>query len=415
MGRTHHLGTGRGGDGFGMLKVSGFESSYSVIQSFSYSDKMQTPFQENPEGFKYERLASIDVLRGFDMFFLVGAGDVLRRLFRAIGSDALQPLQYQLSHASWEGFTAWDIIMPLFLFTSGLSMPFSFGKLQDKGVSKTKIYVKVLKRFCILFFLGWIVQGRLLDLDLNTFQVYSNTLQSIAFGYLITALIVLNVHKISLQLLAGASLLVVYWALMAFVPVPGVGSGVFTPDGNLAIYIDRAVFGQFMAQKTQYTWLLTSLGFGATVFSGYYAGLLLKKPIGHNQRLMQLSIVGVGLIVAGFLLSFHTPIIKKIWSSSMILHSSGICFLLLAISYLFTDKMKIDAWWTRGFRMFGLNAIAAYMLYSVFQLDKMARYFVHGLEQYTGAYFPFFVVLCQFGILYFIIRHMYKYKIFLKV
>ena len=363
------------------------------------------------------RLASIDVLRGFDMFFLVGAGDVLRRLLDGIHSDALQPVYYQLEHVKWEGFSAWDIIMPLFLFTSGLSMPFSFGKMLDKGYTKAKIYVKVLKRFFILFLLGWMVQGNLLDLNPNTFEIYCNTLHSIAFGYLITALIVLNVRKISLQLAAGISLVVVYWALMAFVPVPGVGRGVFTPDGNLAMYIDRAVFGKFMNQSADYpyTWLLSSLGFGATVFSGYYAGLMLKKPTGHNQKLLQLTLVGVGLIVAGFLLSFHTPIIKKIWSSSMILHSSGICFLLLALSYLITDKMKIDSWWTRQLQMFGLNAIVAYLLYEIFSLDKMATYFVHGLEQYTGAYYPFFVALCQFGILYFIIRHLYKYKIFLKV
>jgi predicted acyltransferase len=370
--------------------------------------------QQSPSGLKFERLASIDVLRGFDMFFLVGAGDVLRRLFRVISPDALQSVQYQLNHVDWVGFTAWDIIMPLFLFTSGLSMPFSFDKFIKQGHTKTQLYGKVLKRFGILFLLGWIVQGNLLDLSLDTFHVYCNTLHAIAFGYLITSLIILNIGKVSMQLVAGASLVVAYWLLMTFVPVPGFGSGVFTPEGNLAIYIDHAVFGRF-DDGTQYTWLLTSLGFGATVFSGYYAGLMLKEPIGHNQKLMRLSLVGVGLIVAGLLLSIQQPIIKKIWSPAMILYSSGICYLLLALSYLLTDKMKIDSWWTRGLRMFGLNAITAYMLHSVFSLNKVAHYWVHGLEQYTGAFFPFFVALCEFGILYCIIWHMYKYKIFLKV
>ncbi len=137
----------------------------------------------SPGSSKFERLASIDVLRGFDMFFLVGAGDVLRRLFNAIGSDALQPVQHQLGHVDWTGFTAWDIIMPLFLFTSGLSMPFSFDKFIRQGHTKAQLYVKVLKRFCLLFLLGWIVQGNLLDLNLDTFHVYCNTLHAIAFGY----------------------------------------------------------------------------------------------------------------------------------------------------------------------------------------------------------------------------------------
>ncbi len=362
----------------------------------------------------FGRLVCIDVLRGFDMFFLVGAGDVLRRLLSAINSDALQPVQYQLEHADWIGFTAWDIIMPLFLFTSGLSMPYSFEKFVKQGHSKAQLYGKILKRFCLLFLLGWIVQGNLLNLSLDTFHVYCNTLHAIAFGYLITSLIILNINKISLQLVAGASLIVVYWLLMSFISVPGFVRGVFTPEGNLAIYIDHVVFGRF-DDGTQYTWLLTSLGFGATVFSGYYAGRILKQPLKQNQKLKLLLFIGAGLIAGGLLLSLQMPIIKKIWSCSMILFSSGICYLLLALSYLLTDKWKINSWWTRGFRVLGLNSIAAYMLYSVFSLDAMAGYLVHGLEQYVGDYFPFFVSLCQFGILFFIIRHLYKYKIFLKI
>ena len=374
----------------------------------------QTSLPQNPEGLKFERLASIDVLRGFDMLFLVGLGDILRRFFKAISPDGLQSLQYQLSHADWIGFTAWDIIMPLFLFTAGLSMPFSFDKFIKQGHSKGQLYGKIIKRFCLLFLLGWIVQGRLLDLSLDTFHVYCNTLHAIAFGYLITSLIILNIGKLSMQLIAGVLLVVVYGLLMTFVPVPGFGSGVFTPEGNLAIYIDHAVFGRF-DDGTQYTWLLTSLAFGATVFSGYYAGRILKQPLEHHQRLKLLSFIGIGLIIGGLLWSLQMPVIKKIWSCSMVLFSSGICYLLLALSYLLTDKLKIDSWWTRGLRMLGLNAITAYLLYNVCSLDRVARYWVHGLEQYVGDFFPFCVSLCQFGILFFIIWHLYKYKIFLKV
>jgi len=375
---------------------------------------MKIHSSNNAENFNSERLACIDVLRGFDLFFLVGAGDVLRRLLDVLPVAALQPVQYQLEHADWIGFTAWDIIMPLFLFTSGLSMTFSFDKFIRQGHSKTQLYGKILKRFCLLFLLGWIVQGNLLDLSLNTFHVYCNTLHAIAFGYLITSLIILNINKLSLQLLVGASLVGIYGLLMTFAPVPGLGSGIFTPEGNLAIYLDHAVFGRF-DDGTHYTWFLTSLGFGATVFSGYYAGRILKQPLKKAQKMKLLSLIGVGLIVGGLLWSLQMPVIKKIWSCSMILFSSGICYLLLTLSFLITDHWKINAWWTRGLRMLGLNSIAAYLLYNVFSLDEVANYWMHGLEQYVGVYFPFVVSLCQFGILFFIIWHLYKYKIFLKV
>ena len=362
-----------------------------------------------------ERLACIDVLRGFNMFFLVGAAEVIRRFIRGFDTEALEPLYRQLTHVEWEGFVAWDLIMPLFLFTSGLSMPYSFDKLYKNGYTKAKIYAKVFKRFFILFLLGWIVGGNLLDLNISTFRIYTNTLQSIAFGYLITALIVLNIKNITGQLVAGISLVVAYWAFLAFAPVPGVGSGVITVDGNFAMYIDRLILGSFMSEKAQYTWVLSSLGFGATVFSGYYAGIVLKEKTGENQKLIKITLIGIGLIAAGLLLSLHQPIVKKLWTSSMVLYSSGLSFLLLALAFLFTDKMKIDSWWTRGFRMYGLNAIAAYMIWQIFQLKGLAEFWTHGLKQYTGTFYPFFVALCQFGIMYFIIRHLYKHKIFIKV
>jgi predicted acyltransferase len=361
-----------------------------------------------------ERLAAIDVLRGFDMFFLVGAGDVLRRFFGAFESDSLNGVLYQLDHVSWTGFTAWDIIMPLFLFTSGLSMPFSFAKFTRQGHTKGQLYLKILRRFVLLFLLGWIAQGNLTDLSFNTFHVYCNTLHAIAFGYLITAVIILNVHSLKAQVAAGVSLIAAYWLCMTFIPVPGFGSGVFTPEGNLAIHIDHAVFGRF-DDGTQYTWLLTSLAFAATVISGYYAGYVLKKDVRPEQKLKLLSLIGVALIAGGLLWGWQMPVIKKIWSCSMVLLSSGICYLLLALSYLLTDKLKLTGWWVDGLRIFGLNSIAAYMLHTTFRLGLVSNALLHGFEQYTGAFYPFIVALGEFGILWFIIRHMYKYKIFLKV
>ena len=363
---------------------------------------------------KYERLAAIDVLRGFDMFFLVGAGDILRRFFRAFDTESLKPVMYQLDHAQWIGFTAWDIIMPLFLFTSGLSMSFSFEKYIGQGHTVKQLHLKVFRRFALLFLLGWIAQGRLLDLNIETFHIYCNTLHAIAFGYLITSLIVLNMPKLGKQIIAACSLLVAYWLFLMFAPVPGVGRGALTPEGNFAIYLDRLVLGRF-DDGTHYTWVLTSLGFAVTVISGYFAGIILKKDVGHNHKLKLLSVIGVSLIAGGLLLDLQMPIIKKIWSCSMILHSSGICYLLLALSYLLTDKLKLTGWWVTGFRVFGLNSITAYMLYTTFGLDRISRTLLHGFEQYTGAFYPFVISLGAFAILWFIIHHMYKYKIFLKV
>ena len=153
------------------------------------------------------------------------------------------------------------------------------------------MYAKVFKRFALLFLLGWIAQGNLLDLNLGTFHIYCNTLHAIASGYLITALIVLNIPNIKGQLAAGVSLFAAYWLCMTFIPVPGFGSGVLTPEGNLAIHLEHLIFGRF-DDGTQYTWLLTSLSFAATVISGYFAGCLLKQGISPELKLKLLSLIG---------------------------------------------------------------------------------------------------------------------------
>jgi predicted acyltransferase len=363
---------------------------------------------------KSTRMASIDLLRGLDMFFLVGAGEILLRLLSALGASTDNIIIRQLHHAEWTGFTAWDIIMPLFLFTSGLSMPFSFDKYIAGGNSKIRLHAKVIKRFLLLFLLGWIAQGNLLDLDPSTFHIYCNTLHAIAAGYIITALIVLNIRRPAHRIAIAAGLLIAYSICLSFIPVEGFGRGSYTPDGNIAIHIDHAIFGRF-DDGTQYTWLLTSLSFAATVLSGYFAGSILQSSGSPDRKLKILLLAGLALIATGMIISLEIPIIKKIWSPSMVLLSSGISYLLLALCYLLTDKIHLSSRWIDHFRIFGLNSITAYMLHTTFHLGDISRRLLHGLEQYTGDFYPFIITLGEFAIITFILHHMYKRRIFLKI
>ena len=142
--------------------------------------------------------------------------------------------------------------------------------------------------------------------------------------------------------LAGA-LLVVYWALMRFVPVPGHGAGVFTPDGNLAMWIDKALLGRFR-DGTPYTWILSSLGFSATTLMGVLSGHLLRAPLSGRRKVVLLTASGLGCLLGGWLWSFAFPIIKHIWTSSMVLWSGGWCLLLLALFYGVIDVLGYRRW-----------------------------------------------------------------------
>ncbi len=131
------------------------------------------------------RIMSIDALRGFDMFWIIGGGRIFHSLNDVFDNSTTQWINKQLTHVKWEGFRFEDLIMPLFMFIVGVVMPFAFNKRLELGHSKSRLYRHLIVRFVILFVLGMIAQGRLLEYDLSQLRIFSNTLQAIAVGYLI--------------------------------------------------------------------------------------------------------------------------------------------------------------------------------------------------------------------------------------
>lgn len=368
---------------------------------------------------KAERLASLDALRGFDLFMLVFFQPVFVGLAAHWSTNPVVSfLLHQFEHEAWAGFRAWDLVMPLFLFMVGAAMPFSFEKFrQDK--SKKKVYLRVLRRVLILFVLGMVVQGNLLSWDSLQIRLYTNTLQAIAVGYLIAAVVQLHFSN-RIQLLITVILLVIYWAMLTFM-------GDFTPDGNFAEKVDRLVLGRFRDGVTyladgswqfspfyRYTWISSGLVFGVTVMLGVFAGKIMKNGKDKKQNSLYLLVWAVVLLLAGWLLNFQTPIIKKIWSASMTLYSGGLCFLLMAIFYYIIDyKQKGKAF--NWLKIYGMNSIVAYTLGMVVDFRSVAHSVLWGLEQYTAHYYPALLTFANYLILFFILRWMYKSSVFLKI
>lgn len=173
-------------------------------------------------------------------------------------------IEAQLRHAKWEGFTAWDLIMPLFLFVVGAAMPFSFGRRIEAGQRKSTIYLRVLRRVILLWVLGMIAQGNLLEFDLNKLQIYTNTLQCIAVGYLVAAVLLIHTPR-WVQAWVTAGLLLGYWALMKLVPFDGRPAGTMEPGVSLAHTIDVAILGRFVYSDRSYGWILPSMNYIANV------------------------------------------------------------------------------------------------------------------------------------------------------
>jgi len=378
-------------------------------------DEMQTRSPEDKQqGKPAGRLISIDALRGFDMFFIIGGERILASLHDVFGRPETEWIRTQLTHVKWEGFRFEDLIMPLFLFIVGVVMPYSFDKRLNADHGKMRLYLHVLKRTAILFVLGMIAQGNLLEYDISKLHIYSNTLQAIAAGYIIAAIIMLNLG-LRWQIATTGILLLLFWALMMLVPFPGRGVDVLLPDGNLAIYIDRVIFGPFIdGTEPPYTWILSGMTFACTVMLGVMAGYLLRSDKVGIRKVLWLLAAGGGCIVAGLLWSLLFPIIKHIWTSSFVLFSGGLCFMLLALFYLVIDVLGFRKW-AFGFVVIGMNAIAVYMATHLINFRNIGGVFVEGLEKYAGNWYPFIYATAGFAVVWLILWWMYRKKTFVKI
>ena len=359
-----------------------------------------------------ERMLSVDALRGFDMFWIIGGRHIFRSLDQIFNNATTDFIKSELKHAEWIEFNFYDLIMPLFLFLVGISMVYSFRKRLSREPSKSNLWKHIIVRFIWLWILGMAVQGNLLTYDINEIKFYSNTLQAIAIGYLIAAVFVLYT-SVFFQVLLTIGLMLVYWLCLEIIPVPGFGTGLYTPEGNSAIYIDKIILGNFRVDEN-WSWIISSLNFGATTMLGVFAGYLLqsqKKPI---SKFYYLLFSGIIMLIIGLIWDFWHPSIRRLWTSSMVLYTGGLCLLLLALFYYIIDVLQYRKW-SKMFIVIGSNAIAAYVSTHIFDFKLIAKVFVSGLEKYVGTWYPFILSLGGFMVLYLILKFMHKNKIFLKV
>ena len=352
------------------------------------------------------RLASLDVLRGFDLFLLVFLQPVLWSLLHTMDTPVAQAVLYHFDHEVWNGFRFWDLVMPLFLFMSGASMPFALSRFVRRELPLAQAYRKILRRFCILFVLGMVVQGNILALDAGALKVYVNTLQAIAVGYVIAAAILLH-FRLRGRLVATLLLLLGY-------AVPMLVCGDFSLEGNLSSRIDAMLMGHFQGDPS-YAWILPSLNFGVTVMLGVFTGEMIRMAPSPNRRTVwRLLALGAALVVAGLLLDPVIPINKRIWSTSMTLLSGGYCIMLMAAFYAVVDVCSIH----RAFlwlKIYGMNSIVAYMLGETVNFRCIVASLCYGFEQYLGEYYETLLTFGNFLLLFFILYGMYRARIFVKI
>lgn len=358
-----------------------------------------------------QRLMCVDALRGFDMLWIIGGAEVMIALSKAPTNGLLDGMEVNFHH-QWGQFHFWDLIMPLFLFIVGAVMPFSLGKRLERGDSKKKLYLHVLRRVAILYVLGLIASGHLLKLDASKLHLWTDTLHAIAFGYAVSSVLLLEC-SVKWQVAISGALLFLYWGVMALIPIPGYGAGIYERNLNLALYVDNYVLGPFQ-EGEGWTYILTNMNFVVSVMLGIFAGKILLSKQEPTKKVLELTGVGVGCMVVGQIWGIWFPIIHHLWTSSLVLWAGGLSFLLLALFYL-----VIDVWgyrrWAFFFVVIGMNAIAVYVATHLFDFKLIGNVFIGGLAQWLGPWNDFFQELTALAVIWLILYWMYTKKTFVKI
>lgn len=332
---------------------------------------------------KKDRLFSLDLLRGLDMMLLVVIGPLVQAVNKV---SALPPsFMGQFKHG-WECFTLWDIIMPLFIFMCGAAVPFALGRRIENGKAGKSFWTHVFIRVAMLWVLGMLIQGKLLSLDWHQMSPYSNTLQSIAAGYFVTACVMLIRSK-AVRIAVPVALALAYTAMLAF-------GGDYTQFGNFAFKVDKAVLSAilpadnpFVVKPSHYTWFATSLMFAAMTLAGYHAVEILRGEGEKRTKALKLFAYGAALEVVGWAVSPYIPVIKPIFTLSFTAQAMGWCVISLAVLYVLTDILMLR----KGLGiviLFGQYALTAYLVGgSLFRpvLNKLAEILTQGFPFAFGA------------------------------
>ena len=360
------------------------------------------------------RLQSLDVLRGFDMFWIIGGGALLGALANTTDWEWVQTLAEQMEHADWNGFRFFDLIFPLFMFISGVAIPYAITSKREKGVTKSNLVRKVTRRMILLVAFGLVYNGVLK----NGFTEMraASVLAQIGISYFFASLIVIYTDSITPRFYWLAGILAGITVLQLFVPVPGFGAGVITPEGSINAWIDqhflpgRPIYGTYDPEG-----VLCIISATSVTLMGTFAGnILRRKGFTSEKKALMLLLSGLGLVIVAIALSPAYPIIKKIWTVPFNLLTAGISFLLLALFYFIIDVKG----WQKGtffFRVIGLNSITIYLGVNIISFYHTSEFLLGWLSKPAGDFGPVIIITGAIITEWLLLYYLYKNKIFLRV
>ncbi|MCY1512008.1 hypothetical protein D9M68_464530 [compost metagenome] len=377
-----------------------------------------------------KRLLSLDFFRGLTVAAMI--------LVNNPGSwgNIYAPLE----HAEWNGCTPTDLVFPFFLFIVGVSIAYAMGSKKDDPASHTKTILKAFKRGFILFGLGFILAyfpRNFKDFDaLDALQHVRipGVLQRIGVVFFISSILFLklsgkNLYRTLILILLG------YWVLMTFVPVPDIGYANLEKETNLGAWLDRSLLTEAHLWKSAKTWdpegILSTFPAIATCLFGIQVGVYLRrKDTDTGTKMAWLFSTGMLAVLLGLLWDLQFPINKALWTSSYVLYTGGLATLILTLSYWIIDAKGYNRF-TTPFVVYGVNAITVFFvsgllprLLNMIKIEQENGEKIGALTSFYRNYFvPYFspinasLTYAIFVVLFFyiILWFMYKKKIIIKV
>ena len=361
------------------------------------------------------RLESLDTLRGFDMFFIMGGDMLLMALPALLPCGVTEWLAGQMHHVQWNGFAFKDMVFPLFLFIAGISFPFSLAASRSRSLSNGRIYMRILRRAVLLVLLGMVYNGAL-GFDFEKLRCAS-VLARIGIGWAVAAVLFMNFGARTRAAIAAA-VLAGYWLLLWLVPAPDVpGALPYTFEGNLVGYVDRiALPGRLISGTFDPEGLLSTLPAVVTAMLGMFTGEFVQRQnVSGDRKAAYIAAAGAALVVIGLVWSLQMPINKKLWTSSYVCFVGGLSALLFALFYYLID---VRGWrgGTLFFKVIGMNSIFIYLFQRMVNVKYTAEFLDKGLvrllpDSAAGVVAALFHIAVCWGVLYFL----YRKKTFLKV
>jgi predicted acyltransferase len=369
-----------------------------------------------------KRITSVDALRGLAMFLILAT--------QIGGAFIFHTFSNMLWNNNWPHFVAWqlswdnqrvsliNLAQSIFVFIVGVVIPFSIPRMR-MGMGKKRTCLSIIRRSLILFLLGLIAGGKLLNLSeyhltLGTIPIYNNVLEYISISYFVCSILVLATG-IRVQCAVTAGLLLGYWAIWLFIPAPGWHGNIYSTQMNIGIYVEKLVLGNHGSHFGSWTGVFNTVSHIAIALIGVLMGHVIFGSRNEVDKVKLLFVSGFAMIAVGEIWGLFFPIMRCFMTSTFVLVSVGVAVLLLAGFYLIMDVWGYSKW-AFFFIVFGVNSITIYMMAHLFDFRLIGNILIGGISSLFPSNVEAFIqAMAAMAIMWSIMYYMYLKRTFVKI